>query len=217
MRTPHRPLVAECKALQSIEKARSRRQWCKRETPDALTQTADAQDARNQGGGIQGPVTMAWTRTKTETDVLQDRLVHIYLGLTHPYRLRTPHRSMAMGPREALNASWRRHMGDGWGVWLWDGQCSQTGIICDSPRLRLVSPNESPQRPLVHFRKGLGMASLASASSFRPCSSGVRSVGCVGARYGVRSVVAATVGEHMLTGTVDGSTLPFDRGSSRLR
>ena len=45
----------------------------------------------------------------------------------------------------------------------------------------------------------------------------VRSVGCVGVRYGVRSVVAATVGEHVLTGTVDGPTLLLDRGSSRLR
>ena len=55
-------------------------------------------------------------------------------------------------------------------------QCSQTqtGIFRDS--LTKVSiPSREPSTTLgklVQFRKGLGMASLASASSFRPCSSG---------------------------------------------
>jgi hypothetical protein len=95
-------------------------------------------------------------------------------------------------------------------------QYSHSVLTCDS--LRLVFPHESPQRPSAEARplsKGVGHG-VPRLRLFLPAML-VRSVGCVGARYGVRSVVAATVGEHVLTGTVDGSTLLLDRGSSRLR
>jgi hypothetical protein len=108
----HRKRVNPQATQQTVSSRRSRKitrlqSIHNRKSPEANARRQTGREKRQE------PVTMAWTRTKTQTGVLQDRPVHIYLGLTHPYRLRTPHRSM--GPRGAECQLALTH-----GVW--DGQ-----------------------------------------------------------------------------------------------